>query len=434
MPVFFVLGLLVLFFLWGFIAGTTPLFPHRIISDARDSARGIWEAYLRPPPFDRPARPGYPPQGGAIMHDAARTAPGVTFITGYTPNGFAGWLVDAAGRKLHEWHATFSQVFGDKAPQLLYQARDLTIAWHGAHLFPNGDILFNFQDNSFPFGSGLVKLDKNSNVIWKLAVNTHHDVTVMDDGTIWVPSQRYRPEGLPEFPALEPWFYEDVILEVSPDGKIRREISALKALADNKGLLNITYSEEHTITTQDPLHLNNVEPLPASMAAAFPMFKPDDLLVSFRNINTIAVIDPATKKVKWTMTGPFARQHDPDFLPNGHLMVYDNLGGPTACGGTRILEIDPATRTIVWQYDGCATQPFFGETRGEQEVLENGNVLTYEPQGGRVLEVTHGANPQIVWEYFNVLDPADGGKRVGLVTHAERFRQENLTFLSPIQP
>ena len=88
---------------------------------------------------------------------------------------------------------------------------------------------------------------------------------------------------------------------------------------------------------------------------------------------------------------------------------------------------------MVWQYDGCATQPFFGETRGEQEVLENGNVLTYEPQGGRVLEVTHDANPQIVWEYFNVLDPANGSKRVGLIIHAERFRPENLTFLLPAQ-
>ena len=138
-----------------------------------------------------------------------------------------------------------------------------------------------------------MKLDKDSKVIWKLAVNTHHDVTVMDDGTIWVPAHHYRPEGLPEFTALEPWYYEDVILEVLPEGKIRREISALKALADNKGLLAITYGEGHTITTQDPLSLNNVEPLPAGMAAAFPMFKPGDLLASFGNISTIAVIDPA---------------------------------------------------------------------------------------------------------------------------------------------
>jgi Arylsulfotransferase (ASST) len=246
-----------------------------------------------------------------------------------------------------------------------------------------------------------------------------------------VPAQNYRPNGLPEFPALPPWYYEDVVLEVSPGGEIRREISVLKALAENRGLFAITYSEGHTITTQDPLHLNNVEPLPAGMAAAFPMFRPGDLLVSLRNIDTIAVIDPATERVKWTMTGPFARQHDSDFLPNGHLMVYDNWGGPPACGGSRVLELDPATRSVVWQYDGCGTHPFFGETRGEQEVLSNGNALTFEPQGGRILEVTREAKPEIVWEYFNVLDPAAGGKRVGLITHAERFPPGSLTFLTP---
>ena len=35
-----------------------------------------------------------------------------------------------------------------------------------------------------------------------------------------------------------------------------------------------------------------------------------------------------------------------EVLPNGHLMVFDNQGGDPACGGTRILEIDPRTHTL----------------------------------------------------------------------------------------
>ena len=58
------------------------------------------------------------------------------------------------------------------------------------------------------------------------------------------------------------------------------------------------------------------------------------------------------------MTGPFVRQHDPDFLPNGNLLVYDNRGGDPACGGSRILEIEPATQKMVWRYDGCGETPF----------------------------------------------------------------------------
>ena len=44
---------------------------------------------------------------------------------------------------------------------------------------------------------------------------------------------------------------------------------------------------------------------------------------------------------RWAMAGPFRRQHDPDLLPNGHIMVFDNLGGDPACGRTP----DPGARS-----------------------------------------------------------------------------------------
>ena len=195
-PSVFVLGLLILAVGYGFFAGREGLFPASTLTRAEESARGVWEAYLRPPPFDRPGREGTPNQSQATTHLPDRLAEGVTLVVGYRPEGFGAWIVDAAGNVLHRWDATFSQVFGASAPQLQYQARDITIAWHGTHLYPNGDILFNFQDNSFPYGSGLVKLDKDGKVIWKLDRNTHHAVTVDADGTIWVPAHHYRPDGL----------------------------------------------------------------------------------------------------------------------------------------------------------------------------------------------------------------------------------------------
>ena len=82
------------------------------------------------------------------------------------------------------------------------------------------------------------------------------------------------------------------------------------------------------------------------------------------------------------LSGSFVQQHDPDFLPNGHIMVFDNLGGDPACGRTRILEIDPTLQTVVWSYDGCGEKPFDSERRGVQELLPNGNVLTVEPLPG----------------------------------------------------
>jgi hypothetical protein len=45
---------------------------------------------------------------------------------------------------------------------------------------------------------------------------------------------------------------------------------------------------------------------------------------SFRNINLIIVFDPDSGVVKWSQTGPWLRQHDPDFLSDGRLLIYDN--------------------------------------------------------------------------------------------------------------
>ena len=270
-PAGFILGLLILAVGYGFFAGREGWFPASTLTRAEESARGIWEAYVRPPPFDRPGREGTPNHSTGTTHLPDRLAEGVTLVVGYRPEGFGAWMVDAAGNEVHRWNATYSQVFGNAAPQLKYQARDITIAWHGTHLYPNGYILFNFQDNNFPYGSGLVKLDKDSKVVWKLDRNTHHDVTVEPNGKIWVPAQHYRPDGMPGVRGLKPWYYEDEVLKVSPDGKVLDEISILAAFAHCPGTFGVTYGPVTEVTQTDPTHLNNVEPLPAAWAALPPV-------------------------------------------------------------------------------------------------------------------------------------------------------------------
>ena len=430
-PILFALGLLVGAFGVGFIVAKHRVFPYEKLAGAEEALRGAYNAYVRPPPFNRPAGPEA--VDGARVHQRDLMQPGLTFIVGSRPDGFGGWLVDQDGTVRHRWQGRYSDIFG-QAGHLLYQARDSTIAWHGSHLYPDGSILLNFQDNSFPYGSGLVKLDRDSKVLWKVERNTHHDVSVDEDGNIWVPAQHYRANGLPSLGNLKGWFYEDTVLKISPDGKVLDEISVLEALDDWPGLTSITYNEDAAVTirSRDPTHLNNVEPLPRALAAAFPQFAPGDLLLSLRNMNTIAVLDPRTRKIKWALSGRFVQQHDPDFLPNGNIMLFDNLGGVNdqeGCGRSRILEIVPQTGAVTWRYDGCEGPDFDSERRGTQEALENGNVLIVESLRGRVLEVTHDPQPKLVWEYFNLAGELDGKPTVGVITHAERFRPTDLPFL-----
>lgn len=426
----FVLGLVALAFVAGFFSGKNRGFLYDPLKVAEETARGVWNAYFDELDFVIKDRPGTPERSTARVLDAGRMAPGVTLIAGYTAEGFSAWLIDAQGQELHRWRARFAEVFPD-APHLLWRAREEAIGWQGMHLFPNGDLLFNFQDASFPFGGGLVKLDRDSKVVWKLARNTHHDVEVEPDGTIWAPAHHYRPEGVAGFPTLRPWYYEDTVLEIAPDGTVRDEISVLEALKGAQGLLTVTYAQSLTIDQPDPTHLNSAKPLPAAWAERFPGLEAGDLLVSLRNVNALVVIDRRTRRAKRVIAGPFVRQHDAEFLPNGRLLVYDNSGGDPACGGTRVIELDPVDLSIPWQYNGCRDGGLDSFVRGMQQVLANGNVLLVEPLGGRALEVTRDPQPKLVWDYVNVIGEEDGRPIRGLINHAERFSRESLTFLPP---
>ena len=85
------------------------------------------------------------------------------------------------------------------------------------------------------------------------------------------------------------------------------------------------------------------------------------VLVSLRDLGTIAMIDPVTGKVEWAACGPWYAQHDPQFLDNGHILLFDNLGSPH---GSRVLEYDPETGGYPWWYPGENQMPFYTSERG----------------------------------------------------------------------
>lgn len=128
-------------------------------------------------------------------------------------------------------------------------------------------------------------------------------------------------------------------------------------------------------------------------------------MVSVRNLNLIVIIDAVTEKIKWSMTGPYIRQHDPDFLGNGQISVFDNRAdskGGKILGGSRILSIDPATRKVHVLYEGSDKNSFYTTICGKCQHLPNGNILIVESDAGRVFEVTPSG--QIVWSYINRYD------------------------------
>ena len=107
-------------------------------------------------------------------------------------------------------------------------------------------------------------------------------------------------------------------------------------------------------------------------------------------------------------------QHHAHVIPKGlpgagNMMIFDNggasgYGPPTgaAPNGTgifarptsRILEIDPVTLKLVWNYTSAT---FFATNISGAQRLENGNTLITEGPDGRIFEVTNDGT--IVWEY-----------------------------------
>ena len=90
-------------------------------------------------------------------------------------------------------------------------------------------------------------------------------------------------------------------------------------------------------------------------------------------------------------------------LADGRLLLFDNLGVPEL---SRVLELDPFTRQVVWQYGGVPGEAFHSEGMGSVQRLPNGNTLVTDSFAGRAFEVTRGK--QVVWRFDN---PARGGAR-----------------------
>lgn len=327
-------------------------------------------------------------------------------------------LLDMRGRVRHTWKASFSQIWPDP-PHLRRRVDDSSACLFSGHVYPNGDMLVVFHAMSaLVQGYGLVKLDRDSNVVWKYSANVHHDVDVGNDGAIYAIKQQTvseLPAGLERF---SPPCMVDYLVTLTPDGRESAEpISIVEAFLNSPYSLLLSTTEPQPSSeigghaVLDVLHTNFVHVLSRECAPSFPMFREGQVLISVREIDTIAVLDPQTRNIVWAARGPWRRQHDAQFLKNGHLLIFDNLG---SIEGSRVLEYDPQTQAFPWSY----TTKFHCTKRGMAQRLPNGNTLVVNSEGGEILEVTR--DREIAW---SCTCP-------GFVPLARRFRADNFPFLT----
>jgi hypothetical protein len=148
----------------------------------------------------------------------------------------------------------------------------------------------------------------------------------------------------------------------------------------------------------DYFHLNTISLVPVTpLAGQDQLFSPGNLLICFRNVNQIAILDGKTMVILWVWgQGELQWPHHPTMLDNGNILVYDN---GVDRDYSRILEVDPRAESIVWEYVADPPAGFYSRFKGSCQRLPNGNTLICESERGRCFEVTPDGD--IVWEWIN---------------------------------
>ena len=279
------------------------------------------------------------PTGNPVVprHDETRSQPGYNFyVSGHAR---VALLTDMQGRVLHRWHHRMRP----RAERTQFDSPN----FFRAHLYENGDVLALLP------GESLVKLDRNSKVIWEMEMRVHHDLDVQPGGDIYVLTRHAR-----KVPGLDPdrLVVEDFIEVLQANGQQKRRVSVLQAF-ERSAFAELLHRSE--VKRGDVLHTNTVSVLDGRFADRAPWLSRGNVLISSRVLDVVAVVDMEEETVVHAWAGSFRKQHDPHLLETGQILLFDNRGAGDASSA---MEFDPTTDEVVWEYRGTDTDPFFSET------------------------------------------------------------------------
>ena len=401
-----IIAIAFLAFVGGAFVVLTKTFPYDYFNDAYQAIIAVHDQktrYKSPLQTDlwRAARTA---KRGVTLYDKAKAFIGFTLYS--SSQAQKAFLIDMNGNAVQEWSLPIARIWED--PKRRPRPAGY-VTWDFVYMYPNGDLLAMYAGmGETPWGYGLVKMDKNSKVVWKYFDYVHHQLDVADDGKIYTLTNAIRTNHIEGYENLTPPRIDDYVVVLSPDGKPLKRVSILDALLRSRygRMMHATAWDIRS----DFLHTNAIKIIDRATAAKLPFAKEGQVLLSLREIDTIAVLDLNKQEVVWAIRGPWHRQHDADLLSNGDIMLFDNYGHYGPGGLSRVVEFKPTPLDIDWIYAGNEKHPLESGIRSGQQRLPNGNTLITESDGGRLFEVTR--NGQIVWEY---IDPVRAGANNELI-------------------
>jgi hypothetical protein len=321
--------------------------------------------------------------------------------------GCIAWIMDQKGKLLHVWpFAELARNEIEIAPN--DQNKLMPIS---SHLFADGSLFVQFQYSNTGYDGILAVFDPSGTLAWYRRGKNHHWASVDDSLAILSPSyttgRSVFGQGrwkVSDRCALGKRAKVDSIMIVDPDrNKIKQfDLAEVFIASGYQGLLPLS------TTPCDPFHLTSVTSLPPELASSYPGLSSGDLLVSLLSLNTIAIIDRVTLKIKWIVSGLMQSQYSPQFIGSNKLLVIETPGGSAETKIARLVTIDLGTRERVQVFPKVSGAPEFAELFhpdifGAQAISlskDFSHAVITNSKKGKVIVIDLVQN-EIVWEYVN---------------------------------
>lgn len=312
-------------------------------------------------------------------------------------------LENLSGTLLNEWRLNWFELWPDAKhlPEHIEPKSEPGTFIHGMVLLPNGNLVFNFEY------CGMLCVDPEGEVVWKLDYSSHHSLSLSADGHLWACGLKFEEneDAIDEGCALRE---RQTLIEVSSEGVLLNEwlIEDLLVQSELAGYLHLM---PRKCGGAHLLHLNDVEPIEDAVCDSSSWFQKGDVLFSLRNVNAVFVFNRFSQEVRKAVAGNFIAQHDPDVYNGSSITVYDNGNAANESSElkSRIVQVDLSTGEARTVFEGSGELPFYSEKLGKHQWLKNGNLLITASQQGRALEID--PRGRLVWWYENKLSKGLSG-------------------------
>jgi Arylsulfotransferase (ASST) len=336
------------------------------------------------------------------------------------PNPIA-YLADTSGETVHMWsHSAWQPKPEDDPPSSMR-------GWNHVEVDAEGNLFAVVPLRA------LLKLSPDSELVWSCEVAAHHDLAFVGSDVL-VLSETPRSVHVDGGSRV---VLDNSITRIDENGVVTAEFSLYDVLRSEPALRTVVdrtvrrRATEFRMTVDaettsgdclwwtlrrlrslpgspcDVLHTNTLEVVDDHPSG---LWQTGDVLVCMRELDTVAVVDPVQRTVRWSWGGTeLSGPHQPSVTPDGQVLVFDNGVGR---GWSRLLMVDPTTDKVEWSWSADPPASFFCPLAGGCELLANGNILVTHSAFGEVFELTPGG--RTVWEW--TLPPEVYGANRGRVS------------------